>query len=123
MSDTQPPDDSLAWKVWLGSIVSVALATLAVALRLVARRISSAPFWWDDCKSEFLKTSALLRGLQSHNIRFRDFASRRPFWRFAIKPNKSLIGGMLTAIYCSYDCHVTGKHHLGIWASLSKVRV
>ena len=43
-----PPDVSLAWKVWLGSIVSVVAATVAVALRLFARRISAAPFWWDD---------------------------------------------------------------------------
>ena len=43
-----PPDVSLAWKVWLGSIVSVVAATVAVALRLYARRLSAAPFWWDD---------------------------------------------------------------------------
>lgn len=43
-----PPDDSVAWKVWLGSVVSVVLATIAVALRLFARKLSSAPFWWDD---------------------------------------------------------------------------
>ena len=43
-----PPDVSLAWKVWLGSIVSVVAATVAVALRLFARRLSAAPFWWDD---------------------------------------------------------------------------
>ncbi len=43
-----PPDDSLAWKVWLGSIVSVVAATIAVGARLLARRISAAPFWWDD---------------------------------------------------------------------------
>ena len=48
MSSTLPPDDSLAWKVWLGSVVSVALATIAVAARLAARRTSAAPFWWDD---------------------------------------------------------------------------
>lgn len=43
-----PPDDSVAWKVWLGSVVSVALATIAVAARLLARRLSAAPYWWDD---------------------------------------------------------------------------
>lgn len=48
MSNTNPLNDSLAWKVWLGSVVSVVLATVAVVLRLVARRISAAPFWWDD---------------------------------------------------------------------------
>ncbi|KAI4253431.1 MAG: hypothetical protein LQ352_003697 [Teloschistes flavicans] len=48
MSATHPPDDSIAWKVWVGSIVSVVLATLFVGLRLLARRISAAPYWWDD---------------------------------------------------------------------------
>ncbi|KAL8702705.1 MAG: hypothetical protein Q9201_004126 [Fulgogasparrea decipioides] len=48
MSSTLPPDDSLAWKVWVGSIVSVVTATVAVGLRLFARRISAAPYWWDD---------------------------------------------------------------------------
>ena len=43
-----PPDDSLAWKVWIGTIVSVVSATVAVAARLLARKISAAPFWWDD---------------------------------------------------------------------------
>lgn len=43
-----PPDDSEAWKVWVGSVVSVVLATIAVIARLVARRISAANFWWDD---------------------------------------------------------------------------
>ena len=43
-----PPDVSDAWKVWVGSIVSVVLATIAVAARLAARRISAARFWWDD---------------------------------------------------------------------------
>ena len=45
---SSPPDDSMAWKVWLGSVISVVAATLAVAARLFARKISAAPFWWDD---------------------------------------------------------------------------
>ena len=43
-----PPDESLAWKVWLGTIVCVVASTTAVAARLLARKISAAPFWWDD---------------------------------------------------------------------------
>lgn len=43
-----PPNDDIAWKVWVGSIVSVVLATLAVTARLIARRLSAARFWWDD---------------------------------------------------------------------------
>lgn len=48
MPASLPPDESVAWKVWLGTVVSVVLATVAVALRLLARRLSAAPFWWDD---------------------------------------------------------------------------
>ena len=48
MAGAMPIDDSVAWKVWLGSVVSVGLATVAVAARLIARKISAAPFWWDD---------------------------------------------------------------------------
>lgn len=48
MATPLPPDDSVAWKCWLGSVASVVLATIAVALRLHARKLSRAPFWWDD---------------------------------------------------------------------------
>lgn len=47
-ASTAQPNVSEAWKVWVGSIVSVVLATIAVAARLAARRISAAKFWWDD---------------------------------------------------------------------------
>lgn len=43
-----PPDDDIAWKVWVGSIVGVVSATVAVAARLYARKLSAAHFWWDD---------------------------------------------------------------------------
>lgn len=48
MSSAILPDEDAAWRVWVGSIVSVVLATAAVAARLVARYLSAAPFWWDD---------------------------------------------------------------------------
>ena len=48
MAASNIPDESLEWKVLLGSIVSVVLATIAVVVRLVARRLSDAPYWWDD---------------------------------------------------------------------------
>ena len=48
MADPSSADQSVAWKVLLGSIASVVLATAAVVLRLIARRLSDAPFWWDD---------------------------------------------------------------------------
>ena len=43
-----PPDENIAWKVWVGSIVGVVLSTLAVTARVVARKLSAAHFWWDD---------------------------------------------------------------------------
>ena len=48
MTQILPPDDSKAWKVILGSTVSVSLATAAVVLRLAMRRLSEASYWWDD---------------------------------------------------------------------------
>ena len=48
MPPPPPPNVSIAWKVWVGSIVSFVLATVAVFARLLARRISSAKLWWDD---------------------------------------------------------------------------
>ncbi len=48
MTTKLPPDDNVAWKVWVGSIVAVVLSTVAVTARLVARRLSAAKFWWDD---------------------------------------------------------------------------
>ena len=43
-----PPDESVAWELWIGTTVSVVLGTLAVLLRVIARRKSAALFWWDD---------------------------------------------------------------------------
>lgn len=45
---SMPHDDSLVWKVWVGSVVSVIAATVPVAARFFARKISAAPYWWDD---------------------------------------------------------------------------
>ena len=48
MAASDIPSESAGWKVLGGSIVSVILATIVVVLRLVARRLSDAPYWWDD---------------------------------------------------------------------------
>ena len=48
MSSALPPNDDIAWKVWVGSIVSAVLATVAVTARLVARKLSAAAYGWDD---------------------------------------------------------------------------
>lgn len=47
--DTQTlPNDSQQWKVWLGTIVSVGLATLAVGARKIARGMAGPRLSWDD---------------------------------------------------------------------------
>lgn len=48
MAPALPPDENIAWKVWVGSIVGVVLSTVAVIARVIARRLSAAEFWWDD---------------------------------------------------------------------------
>ena len=48
MALKMPPNENIAWKVWIGSIVGVVLSTIAVTARLVARKLSAAEFWWDD---------------------------------------------------------------------------
>lgn len=73
MSATHPPDDSIAWKVWVGSIVSVVLATLFVGLRLLARRISAAPYWWDD----YTIIAALVSTAQDDSPQARDLILRQ----------------------------------------------
>lgn len=43
-----PPDESRVWRVLVGSIVSVVLASIAVTLRMIARKMSGVGYWWDD---------------------------------------------------------------------------
>ena len=57
MSSALPPDDNIAWRAWVGSIVSVVLATAAVAARLVARKLSAAAYGWDDATIVFALVS------------------------------------------------------------------
>ena len=62
MAVSEIHDESAEWKVLLGSILSVILATTVVALRLVARRLSDAPYWWDD----YTICSSLVSDLESN---------------------------------------------------------
>ncbi|KAL2860649.1 hypothetical protein BJX68DRAFT_90142 [Aspergillus pseudodeflectus] len=40
--------EDISCRIWIGTIVTVVPATIAVALRFVSRHISRAGFWWDD---------------------------------------------------------------------------
>lgn len=40
--------DSHQVQIYVASAILLSLATVGVALRLLARRISSAKLWWDD---------------------------------------------------------------------------
>jgi hypothetical protein len=43
-----PPDDNIAWHIYVGTIVTIVPATIAVILRFVSRHVAHAGFWWDD---------------------------------------------------------------------------
>ncbi|KAL5339240.1 hypothetical protein BJX70DRAFT_364791 [Aspergillus crustosus] len=40
--------DDISDRVWIGTIVTVVLATIAVCLRFLSRHIAKAGYWWDD---------------------------------------------------------------------------
>lgn len=42
------PDDDIAYHIWVGTIVTLVPATIAVVLRYFARHASRVGFWWDD---------------------------------------------------------------------------
>lgn len=48
MTSTQNPDDNIAYHIWIGTIVTLVPATIAVVLRYLARHLSRAGLWWDD---------------------------------------------------------------------------
>lgn len=48
MTTAQEPDDNIAYRIWVGTIVTVVPATLVVALRVAARLVSRVGLWWDD---------------------------------------------------------------------------
>ncbi len=41
-------DVNIEWHIWVGTIIPLVAATLAVICRFIARNISSAKFGWDD---------------------------------------------------------------------------
>ncbi|KAL4941124.1 hypothetical protein BDV06DRAFT_223418 [Aspergillus oleicola] len=40
--------ENIAYQIWVGTIVTVVAATIAVVLRFISRSIAKAGFWWDD---------------------------------------------------------------------------
>lgn len=45
MGDLQEDQSS---RIVIINIITLVIAILAVILRLISRRLSAAPFWWDD---------------------------------------------------------------------------
>lgn len=43
-----PPDDSIAWHVYVGTITPIVPATILVILRFISRHVARAGLWWDD---------------------------------------------------------------------------
>ncbi|XHG09504.1 hypothetical protein AWENTII_012559 [Aspergillus wentii] len=42
------PDDNIAYRLWIGTIVTLVPATIAVIVRFIARFASRVGYWWDD---------------------------------------------------------------------------
>jgi hypothetical protein len=48
MDSGQNDDQNIAYRIWVGTIVTIVPATFAVVLRFLGRHVSRAGFWWDD---------------------------------------------------------------------------
>lgn len=48
MDSGQGDDHSIAYRIWVGTIVTIVPATFGVVLRFLGRHVSRAGFWWDD---------------------------------------------------------------------------
>lgn len=44
----EDPGDDIAYRIWIGTIVTVVPATVITALRFTARTVSRVGLWWDD---------------------------------------------------------------------------
>lgn len=67
--DQDPNNDNIAYRIWIGTIVTVVPATLVTALRLTARVVSQVGLWWDDYTIAVSLVSPLL-SIQFVNMRF-----------------------------------------------------
>jgi hypothetical protein len=43
-----PPDENIAWHLYVGTIVTIVPATIAVILRFISRHVARVGLWWDD---------------------------------------------------------------------------
>ncbi|BCS22383.1 uncharacterized protein APUU_30608S [Aspergillus puulaauensis] len=48
MTSTADKVVDIDYRIWIGTVVTVVPATIAVALRFVSRHIAKAGYWWDD---------------------------------------------------------------------------
>ena len=48
MAVLQADDENIAYHLWIGTTITVAAATVAVALRWTARWVARVGFGWDD---------------------------------------------------------------------------
>ncbi|KAJ5820243.1 hypothetical protein N7474_005834 [Penicillium riverlandense] len=44
----EPPDENIAWHIYVGTIVTIVPATIAVILRFISRHVARAGLWLDD---------------------------------------------------------------------------
>lgn len=48
MAPDEDPGDTIAYRIWIGTIVTVVPATIVTTLRFTARIVSRVGLWWDD---------------------------------------------------------------------------
>lgn len=48
MAPDEDPGDTIAYRIWIGTIVTVVPATIVTVLRFTARVVSRVGLWWDD---------------------------------------------------------------------------
>ncbi|KAL4947390.1 hypothetical protein BDW69DRAFT_178501 [Aspergillus filifer] len=74
--------EDIAYQIWVGTIVTVVAATIAVVLRFISRYIAKAGFWWDDwviVASLLVNWAmAITRWVQVLNFHFGDHAQDIP---------------------------------------------
>lgn len=44
----EDPGENIAYRIWIGTIVTVVPATVITTLRFIARTVSRVGLWWDD---------------------------------------------------------------------------
>ena len=87
-----PPMESRVPSLYGPTITLVVLATLAVALRFTARKLSGSRYWWDDwilvLALVSLTVDRCLRAKPLNNIQFFDYGLSLSYWL------QSIYGGL-----------------------------